>query len=76
MAPVLQEMLGMRLDARPLDLVRHLEEAEDALYEQARQGDKDANDALVSLRLAYLRWAYVERRESAQSRPWGRHAGG
>lgn len=75
MAAVLQEMLGMRLDARPLDLARHLEEAEDALYEQARRGDQEACCALVRLRLAYLRWAYAERRESTQSRPRGHHAG-
>jgi hypothetical protein len=76
MTTVLQEMLGMSPDARPLDLALALERTEDVLHDQARRGSREASSALVRLRLAYLRWAYGAGRGVGAPATRGMHAGG
>jgi len=55
----LHEMVGLPPEAPPAELhfasERHLR----AAFERASLGDKDAHSELVSLRFAYLNWAYA-----------------
>jgi len=54
----LEEILEMAPDSKPRELASALELTRLTLQREARQGDPEAGQAMLRLRLAYLRWAY------------------
>ena len=65
----LPEMLDMVPDAPALELARAVERTELALHHQAGQGNEDASNNMLRLRLAYLRWAYGPGQRAASGQP-------
>lgn len=57
--PALNEVVGLPLAALPEELGLASEQRFKTLFEQASQGDPQAQGELVTLRLAYLNWAYA-----------------
>jgi len=54
----LEEILEMAPDSKPRELASALELTRLTLQREARRGDPEAGQAMLRLRLAYLRWAY------------------
>lgn len=54
----LEEILEMAPDAKPRELVSAFELTRLTLQREARLGNPEAGQAMLRLRLAYLRWAY------------------
>lgn len=59
--PLLNEMVGLSAAAAPEELGAASEQRFRALFERASRGDGQAQAELLSLRLAYLNWAYASR---------------
>lgn len=59
--PLLNEMVGLSPAAAPEELDEASEQRFRALFETASRGDAQAQAELLSLRLAYLNWAYASR---------------
>lgn len=55
----LNEIVGLPAASAPADIARVSEQRYLALFDQASRGDPQSQRELVSLRLAYLNWAYL-----------------
>ena len=65
--PVLNEIVGLPAAAAPMDVAGASEECFQALFSRASSGDQIARRDLLSLRLAYLNWAYGRARRAEQA---------